>query len=175
MAPTALPLRTIALLCLCASCAPRPAPPVAPAISAHVAVGAPVWESLKRDLSGDWELEGKPFRVSYHVVSGGSALVESWGAGGPHETVTMFHPDHDDVWLVHYCGQGNQPRLRAEEAGPDGVTFRFVDATNVRPGQAVLVERRLRVGAGARDSEDTEVYRQPSGANETTVYRFHKT
>jgi hypothetical protein len=139
-------------------------------------VGAMAWEQLKRALPGSWQMEGKsgPFVVSYKLVSGGSALVESWGAGGPHETVTVFHPDHAELLLVHYCAQGNQPRLRAVEAGVGTVSFRFLDATNVLPGQAMLVERRLRLSAGGDELEDTEVYRQPQGSDETTVYRFRR-
>jgi hypothetical protein len=140
------------------------------------AVGATAWEALKRDLPGTWEMKGKkePFVVTYKLVSAGSALVETWGAGGAHETLTVLHPDHTELLLVHYCAQGNQPRLRAVESGPDGVSFRYVDATNIMPGQGVLTERRLRISAGGDELEHTEVYRQPQGGDETTVYRLRR-
>ena len=35
--------------------------------------------------------------------------------GSGRETMTVFHPDHDDLVLTHYCAQGNQPRLRVAE------------------------------------------------------------
>jgi len=93
-----------------------------------------------------------------------------WGEGGPHETETVFHPDHADVVLTHYCAQGNQPRLRAAEVGDAAVTFRFADVTNRGPDQSMLVERTLRLGQDA--FVDVEVYRGPDGKDETTEYRF---
>jgi len=114
-----------------------------------------------------------PFVVSYKLVSGDSALVEDWGAGTPHETESVFHPDGPDVLLVHYCAQGNQPRLRATSVTTDSVAFSFVDVTNREPSQAMLVERRLRFAGDAFD--DTESYRQPDGKLETTTYHFART
>jgi pimeloyl-ACP methyl ester carboxylesterase len=112
----------------------------------------------------------EPFVVSYRLISGESALVEDWEAGTPHETETVFHPDHADLLLVHYCAQGNQPRLRATSATADSVTFSFVDATNRDPSQAVLVDRTLVFTGDTLD--DTEAYRQPDGHVETTTYHF---
>jgi hypothetical protein len=140
-------------------------------------IGTEAWEQLKQTLPGTWQMEGRsePFVISYKLVSRGSALVETWGAGGPRETVSIFHPDHADLLLVHYCAQGNQPRLRAVEHRDGFVSFAFVDATNTMPSQAVLKERRLRIRGGGDEVEDTEVYRQPQGGDETTVYRYRRT
>jgi hypothetical protein len=99
-----------------------------------------------------------------------SALVETWGVGSGRETMTVFHPDHADLVLTHYCAQGNQPRLRAVTASADTVVFRFADATNLSPGQAVLVERTLRFSPDAFD--DTEVYKGADGAPESSTYHF---
>ena len=110
------------------------------------------------------------FVVSYKLISGDSALVEEWGRGTSHETETVFHPDHAELLLTHYCAQGNQPRLRVAELTHDTVVFRFVDVTNRLPDQSLLVERRLRFAGD--DLEDTETYRAPDGKNETTTSRF---
>jgi hypothetical protein len=143
---------------------PRTAPSSGP--------GAAAWERLKSALPGSWIMPGKsgPFVVSYRLVSGGSALVEEWGAGTQHETLTVFYPDHADLLLTHYCAQRNQPRLRVAEASADTVVFRFVDVTNRQPGQDMLVERTLRLGPDSFD--DTEVYRGDDGHDETTTYHF---
>ena len=69
--------------------------------------------------------------------------------------------------FTHYCAQGNQPRLRVVDAAGDLAVFRRFDATNLRPDQAVLVERTLRLAGDIL--ELTETYRQPDGATETTV------
>jgi hypothetical protein len=136
--------------------------------------GQVAWEWLSRVLPGTWRLEGKQFRVSYKLISAKSALVETWGVGGDHETMTVFHPDHDALLLVHYCAQGNQPRLRAVDGTSTSASFRFLDATNVLPGQAILVERRFEIDAAGAELSVTEVYRQPHGGDETTTYRFRK-
>ena len=53
--------------------------------------------------------------------------------GKSEDMITMFNLDGDRLLLTHYCGAGNQPRMRAS-ASPDGktVTFDFVDATNLK-------------------------------------------
>jgi hypothetical protein len=143
----------------------------ASSVAAPKGTGTAAWEQIKRALPGSWTMPGKsgPFKVSYKLISGDSALVEIWGVGSSRETMTVFHPDHDDLILTHYCAQGNQPRLRAVTTS-DGIVFRFADATNVGPGQAVLIERDLHLEAEAFD--DTEVYRRPDGAAESTRYHF---
>jgi hypothetical protein len=154
---------------LCGACARVP---LAAAPLPITGPGAPAWERLRHELPGAWSMPGKngPFVVSYKLISGGSALVEEWGAGTPHETETVFYPDHSDLLLTHYCAQGNQPRLRVAEVSGDAVVFRFVDVTNRAPDQSMLVERTLRFAGDSFD--DTEVYRAPDGTNETTTYRF---
>jgi hypothetical protein len=136
-------------------------------------MGVQAWERLKHVLPGSWSMpssKGGTFVVSYKLVSGGSVLVEEWGPGTPSETETVFHPDHADLLLTHYCAQGNQPRLRVAEVTGDAVMFRFVDVTNRGPDQSMLVERTLRFADGAFD--DTEVYEGPDGTKETTTNRF---
>jgi hypothetical protein len=144
-----------------------------PAASAHLDAG-PAWERLTKQLPGKWRAKtprGSTVDVSYALVSNGSALVETYGVGDPsHETVTVFYRDHGDLWLTHYCAQGNEPRLRAVTATPDDVVLSFVDATNVSPDQGVMIERRLHLSASAFDL--TETYRQTSGPPEVTTLHF---
>jgi hypothetical protein len=114
-----------------------------------------------------------PFTVNYKLISGESVLVETWGVGSGRETMTVFHADHEDLLLTHYCAQGNQPRLRAAMASMNTVVFHFADVTNLVPGQAVLIERTLRFGSDAFD--DTEVYKGADGMPESTTYHFTRT
>ena len=152
-------------------CAPHAVPPV-PAPTVDRGTGTAAWERIKRSLPGSWTMPGKkgPFTVSYKLISGESVLVETWGVGSGRETMTVFHPDHEVLVLTHYCAQGNQPRLHAVTVSADAVVFRFADATNVGPGQAVLVERTLHFGTDAFD--DTEVYKGADGTPESTTYHF---
>jgi hypothetical protein len=95
-------------------------------------------DALKR-LAGDWTGKMKhgdaehEATVSYKVTSGGSAVVETLGAGTEHEMVTVYHQDGDDVVLTHYCMLGNQPRMRAERDGAaDKLAFKFTGAGNLK-------------------------------------------
>jgi hypothetical protein len=90
------------------------------------------FEKLK-SLEGSWVgqgSEGQPIQETFHVTSGGSALMNE--LHGDMDMVTMFHMDGERLMMTHYCGAGNQPRMLGTMS-PDGktVTFNFLDATNV--------------------------------------------
>ena len=76
--------------------------------------------------------EGTPVKVTFRATAGGSALMSEIHGQGPENMITMFHLDGDRLLMTHYCGAGNQPRMKATLA-PDGksVVFDFIDATNL--------------------------------------------
>jgi len=99
--------------------------------------GAKHFERMK-SLEGHWvsaapapaDSGGGMLAVDYHVVAAGSALEERLFPGTPHEMVTMYHLDGDELVLTHYCAMGNQPRMRAAE-NPDGsLTFTCFGGSN---------------------------------------------
>lgn len=90
-------------------------------------------------LEGEWVGKGmhgddhQDAKVTYHVTSGGSTVVETIDPGGEHEMVTVIHPDNDSLILTHYCMIGNQPQMRAKpKAGDNKVAFEFEKATNMK-------------------------------------------
>jgi hypothetical protein len=101
--------------------------------------GATAWKSLL-SLAGEWEgsAEGKTTTLSYTVISGGHALMESMKMPAPEpDMVTIYHRDGESLLATHYCSIGNQPRMRFAGASADGksVRFRFADITNLaKPG-----------------------------------------
>ena len=108
---------------------------------------------------------------SFRTISNNSALVESYRSGQS-ETMSVYHADGASVVLTHYCAQGNQPRLRLGPITDGTLVFRFVDVTNLQPEKSYLVEKRLQfVGDGL---EQTEIYRDPAGATDTTVFHFKR-
>lgn len=94
----------------------------------------PAWEKMK-SLVGSWEgtAQGHPARVSYRLVSGGTALEESLSTPDGSDMLTIYHPDGSRLLMTHYCSENNQPRMRAAGLSPDGkrIAFSFVDVTNV--------------------------------------------
>ncbi len=103
---------------------------------AAVAESGSVFEKF-RALAGEWEGQrgdGQAVKVSYQVLSGGSAVVETLTEFAEEVTmVTVYHMDGNDVRMTHYCSAKNQPRMKAAAVSPDArvVSFEFVDATNL--------------------------------------------
>jgi hypothetical protein len=96
-----------------------------------------------KTLAGSWQGKsnsGQPVDVTFRVTSGGSAVLSE--IMGEENMITMFHLDGDRLLLTHYCGTGNQPRMKAT-ASPDGktLTFEFLDATNLGSPQAGHMHR----------------------------------
>jgi len=120
----------------------------------------PQWERMKT-LVGEWDgyavEEGKklPTHVSVRMTGDGSAVMHWMDAGTPHEMITMFHMDRDDLLATHYCAAHNQPRMRAVPGGTaDRVAFEFRDGTNIRPGDGYM--SRLVVTFVDADHHDEE-------------------
>ena len=116
---------------------PTPAP--APAGS-----GAAALEKLKT-LAGDWvEVEPKMGPAghvveSYRVTGAGSAVVSTLGPGTPHEMVSVYHRDGNDLVMTHYCAAQNQPRLRTKAVPGNVIAMEFDGGTNVDPAKDVHI------------------------------------
>jgi hypothetical protein len=128
-------------------------PPAVPALGLVLALGLalplaaaekadPSWEKL-RSLVGEWEgiVEGKPARVSYALVSNGTALMESMETEDATHMVTLYHPDGPGLLMTHYCAMGNQPRMRSKGLQDGRIDFTYVDATNLKASDADRMTR----------------------------------
>lgn len=90
-----------------------------------------------KSLEGEWKgtnPEGKPVVVSYKVVSGGSAVMETLQPEDEPGMLTVYHMDDDKLMMTHYCSAGNQPRMLAkiQENEEKKIDFIFVDGTNMK-------------------------------------------
>lgn len=112
-----------------------PAPAAAPPGS-----GAAAFEKLKA-LAGDWvEVEPKMgpaghVAESYRLTGAGSALVSTLAGGTPHEMVSVYHRDGNDLVMTHYCAAQNQPRMRTKSVTGNVITLDFDGGTNVDPAK----------------------------------------
>ncbi|HUK87237.1 MAG TPA: hypothetical protein VLT85_06195 [Terriglobales bacterium] len=143
-------------------------------LAAGVAVAADAasgWARMQK-LVGTWEstAEGKPYTMTFQLISGGSALMESMGA---EDMVTMYHLDGERLMMTHYCAAHNQPRMVAE-VEPDGKTIRFklLDITNLADPQAGHMVRM--VLAFEDDDHISEQWTFLKNGKETTE-TFHLT
>lgn len=95
------------------------------------------FEHLK-SLVGAWEGVadgGHKGATSFEVVANGSAIVERLDPMGESPMINVYHPDGDAVVMTHYCGSGNQPRLRCTKDG-SSLEFTMQDITNWKKGEA---------------------------------------
>jgi hypothetical protein len=89
-----------------------------------------------KTLVGDWEgpgpVAGGPrARVEYRLTSNGTALAERLFPGTPHEMMTVYYMDGNDLVLTHYC-VGNQPHMKLVSGGAQGeLKFDFASGSNL--------------------------------------------
>jgi len=87
------------------------------------------FERLK-SLAGTWETRGdnKQAGVATYTVTGGGQVVLEVMDG----MATAYHLDKGTLMMTHYCGAGNQPRMKAVTIGKDGrhIAFQMFDITN---------------------------------------------
>lgn len=92
-------------------------------------------------LEGDWiDAEGAfgpkgAVAARYRVTGAGTTVVEAFPVGTPHEMITVYHADGDDLVLTHYCTAGNQPRMRAKTFDGKVLQFAFDGGTNLDPAR----------------------------------------
>lgn len=113
----------------------------APAVAADDSKGdAKAAFARLKTLAGEWKVAGEgddSTKVAYKVTANASAVMETMFPGSPHEMVTMYHLDGDDLRLTHYCASGNQPRLKLDPKASKGDTleFAFEGGTNLDPAK----------------------------------------
>src|SRR5271154_501011 len=92
---------------------------------------------LLKGMEGKWagkNQQGQPIEVTFRMTAGGSALMSEIHGHGPENMITMFHMDGDRLLMTHYCGTGNQPRMKVISSDAKSVSFEFFDGTNIGPG-----------------------------------------
>lgn len=97
---------------------------------------APAAFQRLKSLVGEWQANNQQkSKVTYELVSGGTALLERETSDTMPVMLTLYHLDGDRLLLTHYCMAGNQPRMLGT-FNPDAGTlqFQFLDATNLKPG-----------------------------------------
>jgi len=137
---------------------------------------APGFEALKK-LVGEWESvadDGKPMRLTYRLISSGTALMES----NTHDSaespmITIYHPDGADLIVTHYCPDGDQPRMRAKASSAKAIEIHFVfqDATNSwRPSGAMMRGLTLRMPDATHLVQEWDGFE--NGKPSITVFSF---
>jgi len=135
----------------------------------------PAWKSLQT-LTGQWDgtvmEKGKqiPSHVEVRRTGDGSALMHWMDEGTPHEMVTMFHPDLDELLATHYCSAHNQPRMKLVSATPTKLVFEFKDGTNIGPHDGHMAG--LAVDLIDASHHDEEWTWEQDGKRSTSVFHY---
>jgi hypothetical protein len=138
----------------------------------------PAYDKMKT-LVGSWQgavnENGKPLdtRVRFKLVSDGSVLASWLGEDTPHEMITMFHMDGNNLMATHYCAAHNQPRLVLMTGGdPNRLVFKFKDGTNIQ-ADAGHMQQVAFIFDGANHHIEEWTYLQ-NGKEETTRFDFRR-
>jgi len=85
------------------------------------------WEATDRDNPAFKET------VTYALTGRGTTLLERFEASpaAVGHMLTAYHMDLDRLVLTHFCGAGNQPRMRLRAASDRQVAFEMYDITNL--------------------------------------------
>ncbi|MBX7082257.1 MAG: hypothetical protein K1X88_23825 [Nannocystaceae bacterium] len=95
------------------------------------------WPAIAAALSGTWVSEDGAWTIEAHPLARGSAVVQTWRAGGG-ETLNLLHPDGDALVLLHVCAQGNLASLRARPTDDGHLAFVQREVTAMQPGSGSL-------------------------------------
>lgn len=103
-------------------------------------------ERLKT-MAGTWEGQtgGEAGTVVFRVTGGGTAVSETMFPGSPHEMMSVYFVEGDDLVLTHYCAMGNQPKMKLDLSAskPEELRFVFAGGTNVHAGKPHVHEGRI--------------------------------
>lgn len=92
-----------------------------------------------KGLVGDWkgtaEMGGKKIDVatSFKLTANGSAVVETLGAGTPHEMTNVYHDVDGQLTMTHYCAVGNAPVMKVTKSDGKTLSLAAVAANGIDP------------------------------------------
>jgi len=139
---------------------------------------SPAYDKMKT-LVGSWDGTtnegGKQLQTNarFQLVAENSVLAGWLAEGTPHEMVTMFHMDGDQLMATHYCAAHNQPRLVLATGGdPNRLVFKFKDGTNIQP-DAGHMQQVAFIFDGSSHHIEEWTYLQ-GGKEETTRFDFKR-
>jgi hypothetical protein len=86
------------------------------------------------DVEGVFGEKGKVV-VTYRVSGAGSTVIETFPVGTPHEMVTIYHLDGNELALTHYCSSNTQPKMTSKGLQGNVLTFDFTGGANIDPAK----------------------------------------
>lgn len=132
----------------------------------------PMWEKMKT-LEGTWATTNSEAKATttYHLTSGGSAMVMTTTVPGEGEMTTVFHPVGQTVVGTHYCLAMNQPTFVASPgADPGVISFAFKSVDNLKtPGTGHMRTLLLKIPDANHHTQTWSYREKGKDSNETFV------
>ena len=126
-------LRTCAISCVLAALGTG-------AVASEPSTEATTAFAKLKAFRGQWVAKGPQGTtyITYSPAASDSVLLESM-TGDKQNTMaavyptmmSVYHLDNDRLAMTHYCGQGNQPRMRADKLEGSRLRFAIIDVTNL--------------------------------------------
>jgi len=150
-----------------------------PAMTAKAAnekpAGAMAFDQLKA-LVGEWESQNDAHvKITYTLVSGGTALMERMQPPNEAEMITMYSADGDKIAATHYCSQGNQPAMKTDslKGMAKNYSFSLVSVSGLKtPDEGHMVGLVLTLVD--KDHLTQEWRYLDKGKTSAEVYRFQR-
>jgi len=123
------------------SCQSTAVPGSAPLPERNSSLRAQLFDSVK-SLQGRWVApmpDGSTALSEIELSGNGSAVVETMFPGTPHQMTNAYHLDGNTLVLTHYCGGGNQPRMRARAVENNTLHFAFDSVTDLAAPDAMYM------------------------------------
>lgn len=101
-----------------------------------------LFATLER-LEGAWEMEdaeGGHEYIVFDVTAAGSVVREIMFPGQQHEMMNTYSLDGNTLMMTHYCGGGNQPRMRARELDDGSLAFEAFAVTDLPAAEATWMD-----------------------------------
>jgi hypothetical protein len=102
--------------------------------------GSKAFERVK-ELVGVWEgtsnmgKESEKVTVKYKLTSGGSAIVETFFPGTPHEMVSVYYDKDGKLAMTHYCMLRNRPHMELTKADANDLDFTLAAGSDINVGK----------------------------------------
>lgn len=139
-------------------------------ICALAKVGSDENFEVLKSLNGSWNIhtQGKqlPFKMTYDLVSKDSVVTEYFG-----QELSVFYRENDGIYMVHYCNNHTQPRLKLKQDGEKNnvLIFETYEVANLDNPDAshvlkiiykIMSEHKmeLQIVWQKKNSEETETY-----------------
>ena len=132
-----------------------------------------------KTLMGSWEGTAKeggtdlPKTTRFQMVAGSTVLAGWLNEGTPHEMVTMFHMDGNNLMATHFCAAHNQPRMVLVSGNdPNQLVFKFKDGTNIHSDSGHMQQVAFIFDGATHHLEDWTYIE--NGREQTTRFDFRR-